>query len=438
MTFRNTPPRRSSDDGAAAYLTNRLDQKIRTDSWFGAGLALVAGFLFYLSTKAAHGHFDYTFRIAQAFLAGHVGLPAHPGAWLNEMVPMGKWYYSVFPLGAVLVTIPTVLMQKMHWISFWPARQTAAVVAGGCVYFFHGLTFVRRISRWRRVLLALFPIFGTWAWCNLGFAGAWQVALGFAMLGEAGCLYYTLVRPSPLLAGLWFAVAFGNRTELLITGPVYAYLWLFPAGTDSIWRRFRGFRLRWSEVRRIMAWPQWTDVRRFISIPAILLLFTAAYNLERFDSVTDFGYARIPGVLKEPWYSHGLFSLQAIRGNAYEMLFRGMGDIGSFPYLQPYAFGGSIFWASPFLFLLFREGGRHRFICWATIGVLTLVLWMHGNPGGWQYSYRYAMIMLPWMFVLLVENGPRRFTATEGSLFVVSLLLSAMAVYQFLWANSIR
>lgn len=410
---------------------------------------MVAGFLYYLATKAAHGHFDYTFRIAQALLNGHVGLIGHPGAWLNEMVPMGgQWHYSVFPLGAVLVTVPSALMQKMHWINGWPARQTAAVVAGGCVYFFYSLTFVTDISRPRRVLLALFPIFGTWAWCNLGFAGAWQMALGFAMLGEAGCLYYTLVRPSPLLAGFWFAVAFGNRTELLVTGPVYVYFWLSrPAGNaDSValpfgtgwWRLLFFWRLRWHDVRQFIASPQVTDLRRFFSIPAILLLFTAAYNLVRFDSVKDFGYARIPGVLQEPWYQHGLFSLHAIRGNAYEMLFRGMGDIGEFPYLRPYAFGGSIFWASPFLFLLFREGGKHRFICWATIGVLTLVLWMHGNPGGFQYSYRYAMIMLPWMFLLLVENGPRRITATEGSLFVVSLLLSSMAVYQFLWANSVH
>jgi hypothetical protein len=187
-----------------------------------------------------------------------------------------------------------------------------------------------------------------------------------------------------------------------------------------------------------MAWPQWTDLRRFVSLPAILLLFTAAYNLTRFDSVTDFGYARIPGVLKEPWYQHGIFSVQAIRGNAFEMLFRGMGDIPNFPYLRWYGFGGSIFWASPFLFLLFREGGKHRFICWATIGVLTAVLWAHGNPGGWQFSYRYAMIMLPWMFLLMVENGPRRLTATEVSLFVASVLLCGCAVYEFLWANMIR
>ena len=269
------------------------------------------------------------------------------------------------------------------------------------------------------------------------------------MLGQAGCLYYTLVRPSPLLAGFWFAVAFGNRTELLITLPVYVYWWLwrptanrsedsFLPGTGPIWVRLRAWRPRWADVRQIMAWPQWMDVQRFLYVPAILLLFTAAYNLTRFDSVTDFGYARIPGVLKEPWYQHGLFSLQAIRGNAFEMLFRGMGDIPNFPYLIWYGFGGSIFWASPFLFLLFREGGKHRFVCWATIGVLTLVLWAHGNPGGWQFSYRYAMIMLPWMFLLMVENGPRRFTATEGSLFIVSLLLCGMAVYEFLWANMVH
>jgi len=409
----------------------------------------VAGFLYYLSTKAAHGHFDYTFRIAQALLSGHVGLFSHPGAWLNEMVPTGNSFYSVFPLGAVLVTIPAVLMQKMHWVNGWPARQEAAVVAGLCVYFFYGLTYVKEMSRARRVLLALFPIFGTWTWCNLGFAGAWQVALGFAVLGQAGALYYTIIRPSPLLAGFWFAVAFGNRTELLITLPAYAYLWILrpagnansdssPPGMDLGWRLLRFWRLRWSDIKQFIASPAVQNMQRFVYVPAILLLFTAAYNLTRFDSVTDFGYARIPGVLKEPWYQHGIFSFQAIRWNFFEMLFRGLGDSPNFPYLVPYGFGCSIFASSPFLFLLFREGGTRRLVCWATIMVLTLVLWMHGNTGGWQFSYRYAMILLPWVFLLLVENGPRRLTAAEGFLFIISLLLNGMAVYEFLWTNIVH
>ncbi|MBA2585710.1 MAG: hypothetical protein H0U99_04425 [Chthoniobacterales bacterium] len=82
------------------------------------------------------------------------------------------------------------------------------------------------MSRPRRAILALFPVFGTWTWCNLGFGGAWQVALGFALLGGTASLYFTFVRPRPWLAGAWFAVAFGNRFELLVTLPLYIYAWL--------------------------------------------------------------------------------------------------------------------------------------------------------------------------------------------------------------------
>ncbi len=64
----------------------------------------------------------------------------------------------------------------------------AAVVVGFCVWAFHKLSELEPISNPRRILLALFPIFGTWSWCNLGFAGAWQIALGFAMLGETAAL----------------------------------------------------------------------------------------------------------------------------------------------------------------------------------------------------------------------------------------------------------
>ncbi len=409
----------------------------------------MAGFLFYISTKSAHGHFDYTFRIATALLSGHVGITGHPGAWLNEMVPGPKnQFFSVFPLGAVLVTLPSAILAKLRLINGWPAHATASVVAGLCVYFFYGLTHLADMSRARRVLLALFPIFGSWAWTNLGFAGAWQVALGFAVLGQAGALYYTLIRPSPILAGFWFAVGFGNRTELAITGPVYAYLWLFdpaankiePGFSSSATSVFRYFSwpLKWTHIRQFLTSYEMSRIWRFVAIPATLLLLTAAYNLARFDSVKDFGYTRIPGVLNEPWYRYGLFSFQAIRWNAYEMLFRGFGDVPNFPFLVPYGFGCSIIAACPFLFLLFREGGSRRLVCWGTISVLTLILWMHGNTGGWQYSYRYAMILLPWILMLLVENGPKHLTALETFMFVVSVVLGGMGVYEFLWTSIVH
>ena len=103
-----------------------------------------------------------------------------------------------------------------------------------------------------------------------------------------------------------------------------------------------------------------------------------------------------------------------------------------------YPFGSSIFITSPFLFLLFREGGKYKRVCWIAIAILTFVLWCHGNPGGWQFSYRYAIILLPWMFLLLVGNGPAKLSVIELSLFVVSVAINALAMWQFLWTNEIH
>ena len=397
--------------------------------WTALGLSILAFAAFYFSIKSTHEVFDYTYRVAGALLRGRLGFSEPQPSWLNEMVPMKGSYYSVFPLGAVLANVPVALLGKLGLIKAFPARALAATIAAACVYFFFQLSAVDRSSAPRRALLALFPIFGTWTWCNLGFGGAWQVALGFALLGLTAALYFTLVRPCPLIAGAWFALAFGNRTELLLTFPLFAWLWIGRASPD-------GARSRSSLKKRLLeAWPR---LAWFIVVPTALGLATAAYNYARFGSVLDFGYARIPNLLHEPWYEHGLFSLKAVPWNMHKMLFEGLQDTPNFPFSQPPAFGCSIFLASPFLFLLFREGGRYRLLCWLAIGSLTFVLWYHGNPGGWQFSYRYATVLLPWMFLLINSNGPKKLSGTEVALFVVSVGINAIATHEFLWTNHIH
>ena len=335
--------------------------------------------------------------------------------------------------------VPIALLQKVGLIQNFPGHVLAAFIAGSCVYFFFQLAkaFGANYSKFdsnslaRRILLALFPIFGTWTWCNLGFAGAWQIALGLALLGETAALYFTLVRPSPVLAGAFFALAFGNRTELLITLPLYLYfLWGRANGTGVNWFRINGIKQE--------LWGNGPMAIRFLSVPATLALLTAAYNFARFHSIFDFGYLHIPEVSQEPWYEHGLFSIHAIPWNIYTMLFQGFENISYFPYIQPNGFGCSIFLASPFLCLLFREGGRYKGTAWMAIAVLTLVLWCHGNPGSWQFSYRYAIILLPWIFLVLTGNGPAKISVSEISLFVVSIAINAMATWQFLWTDQIQ
>jgi len=411
----------------------------RQDLWVAIGLSLAAALAFYFSTKPTLKDLDYTLEIASAFLRGDLGLREKPPEWLNEMIPYGNRYYSAFPLGAVLSMVPVALLQKASVIHSFPARILAALIAGACVYFFFQLAqaFGPDYSSFkpkpltRRILLALFPIFGTWTWCNLGMGGAWQIALGLALLAETAALYFTLVRPSPLIAGAFFALALGNRTELLLTAPFYLYLF---------WRRLdenAGGQSRTARIKqalRVNA-PMVID---FLTLPVGLALLTATYNFARFGSIFDFGYFHIPEVRDEPWYEHGLFSLHSIPWNLHKMVFQGFRDDPNFPFITFDPFGCSILLSTPFLFLLFRYGGKYKVICWIAIGVLTFILWCHGNPGGWQFSYRYAMILLPWMFLLLTGNGPPTITVTEISLLAVSVAINAVATWLFLWTDKIQ
>ena len=399
-------------------------------------VSLFAVIAFYFSTKASLHDLDYTNQIASALLHGQLGLREKPPDWLNEMIPKGDRYYSAFPLGAVISMLPAAFLQSVGVIQSFPGHVLATLIAGLCVYFFFQLakafgadhSSIERESLARRIMLALFPIFGTWTWCNLGFGGAWQIALGLGLLGQTAALYFTLVRPLPFVAGAFFTLAFGNRTELLITLPLYLYLfWRQPNGRVFTWKNL-GHGVR--KNRRMLI--------RFLSLPATLALATAAYNFARFHSIFDFGYIHIPEVAQEPWYQHGLFSLNAIPWNIFTMLFQGYESLAYFPFIRPNGFGCSIFLASPFLCLLFRQGGRYKVVAWVAISVLTLVLWLHGNPGSWQFSYRYAMILLPWMFLLLTGNGPAKISLPEISLFAVSVAINAIATWQFLWTDQIQ
>ncbi|HEY9283065.1 MAG TPA: hypothetical protein VIP46_06390, partial [Pyrinomonadaceae bacterium] len=387
-------------------------------------LALVAALVYFFSNPRPQTYFDYTFRIAGALLDGRLGVTEQPPSWLNEMVPHGGRFYSVFPLGGVLSMLPAALLNRAGVVETYPAAFVAAFVAGAIALLLYLVSLRYDLTVRKRLLLVLFVPFGTWTWCNLSFGGSWQVALGLAVVGQLGALYFTLVRPRPAAAGLCFALAFGNRTEVILLAPVFMYL----ACRDSI--------KSWRETP-----AQWPALLKFSAAPLLLGAATLAYNYLRFGSPFDFGYARIPGVLDEPWYKDGLFSLSAVPRNARAMLYEAWRASESRPYLVPKGFGGSIFLASPLLLLIFRRGARHfdlKIVAWASIALLTSVLWLHGNPGGWQFSYRYAMILLPWLFLLLAETGPSRATATETALASVSVAVNAYATYLFHWTEHVR
>ena len=277
--------------------------------------------------------------------------------------------------------------------------------------------------------MVLGMLFGTWMWTNLAFGGAWQLALGFAMVGELGAIYFTVYDRRPFIAGLFFALAFGNRTEVLLTAPVFFYFLVRGREGDGESQAISNLKSQISEIAA------------FCLVPFLLGILTLVYNYVRFQSFTDFGYSRIPGVLDEPWYWDGIFSIYYIPGQAWEMLMKPWYMIESFPYLVPDGYGSSILFSSPFLFFLARFGAQDRglkYASWLAIFVLTLLLWTHGNSGGWQFGYRYWMVCLPWIFVILLESAPKRVAALEWAAYVISILATSYATWVFHWTNFVK
>ncbi len=403
-------------------------------------LVLIAAtfLIYYYSNPNPQFYYDYTFRVADNMLRGAIAFHEKPPSWVNEFVPFdGKWY-SAFPLGSVLTIVPFAFFKLIGIIDEMPAALIAALTASAIGVFLIKIAEQYEFEWKKRILLVGGILFGTWMWTNLSMAGAWQLALGFAMLGELGAIYFTVFSRRPLLAGLFFALAFGNRTEIILTAPLYLYLLVrFEVpNTEKLIPKsgIRNLKLQtWNAALAALT--------KFCVVPFVLGISTLAYNYVRFRSLTDFGYARIPGVLSEPWYRYGIFSIWYIPLNVTEMLYAPWRIVSGFPYLVPGGFGSAIWWSSPFIIFLFRFGARDsilKYTSWMAISVLTFLLWTHGNPGGWQFGYRYAMILLPWMFVVLLENSPKKILWSEWLAYILSIVINLYATYLFCWTDYVK
>lgn len=417
-----------------------------------AAIVLLAGVVYYFSNPNPQKHYDYTFRVADNILRGSVSFTDKPPSWLNEFVPFEGKYYSVFPLGSVVSMMPFAVFKVAGFIKDMPAAYIAAIHAMGICIFLLLISLKYDITTGKRILLTLAILFGTWSWTNLTMGGAWQLALGFALLGELGAIYFTVYDRRPFWAGLFFAMAFGNRTEVLLTAPLLMFLLIRPSLFEDVPAQKKKSKRK--EVAAVDEAPaqrfkfskqaiidNWKLLAAFCAVPFVLGVTTLVYNYIRFHSFTDFGYARIPGVLAEPWYNHGIFSVWYIPGQAREMLWKPWETFSIYPYLKPNGFSSSILWSSPFLLFLLRfKGGDkvRKYIAWISIALLTVLLWMHGNSGGWQFGYRYAMVLLPWIFLLLLETGPKKITPLEWAAYIFSFAANAYATWLFHWSGEMK
>lgn len=398
--------------------------------------------VYFFSNPKPQNFYDYTFRVAANMLGGSIAFTEKQPSWLNEFVPFEGAFYSVFPLGSVVSMMPVAVLKTLGLMKEMPGAWIAATLAGVACFLLLKIASGYDVDNKKRILFSLAILFGTFTWTNLTFAGAWQLALGFALVGELGAIYFTVFDRRPLLAGVFFAMAFGNRTENLLTAPVFFYVLTRNAQDKGKRRKGEGAGSENSLLAQIRdTRSAIRNLASFCAVPFLLGVATLIYNYVRFHSFTDFGYARIPGVLAEPWYDHGIFSANYIPRQAWEMLLKLWNSRPNFPYIVPDGFSSSILLSSPFLLLALRVGARDgalKLASWASVAILTLILWMHGNSGGWQFGYRYAMVLLPWIFVLLLESARKRVTPIEWTLCGIAFVANAYATWLFNWTEYLK
>ena len=135
----------------------------------------------------------------------------------------------------------------------------------------------------------------------------------------------------------------------------------------------------------------------------------AAYNLARFGSPIEFGYALITSPddghhpTDEWWFAEGLFSLAYLPNGLHTMFVRFFDVVEAPPWLRPNWTGLAVTWTMPALAWIARSSRRDPLVL-ALAGAAAIVMvpnLLHGNPGFAQWGYRFAIDALPFAWTLL-------------------------------------
>jgi hypothetical protein len=396
-----TPPRRSLLDAVA-------DPEVLA----GVVITLLA-FAAYWFTGPANTP-DSFVPLADAFAHGRLSIPVDR-PWL-ELVPVNDGsgaQFSPFPPVPALILVPFVMLTGALGMGELDPSIYAAVLGAGNVALVYLL--MGRIGvafRPRQVLTVGFAF--TTHWWVAGMAGTHHWAQVVAVFFFLLALLIGLSRRWPVLAGICLALAAGSRLPVAFSLP------LFLAFYADRWR-----------LTSAHAW-----LLAGIAVPAVLI---AAYNMARFGSPFDFGYAHIPSgdtgiVTDEPWFRYGLVSPLYIPRHLYAILLQSFDWRDAFPYLAPNFTGLSLTLSAPFYFWsanAWRVRGLQPLVPVALLSVVLVMLpdVMHGSWGFAQFGYRFILDAAPLLVLLLGWAYRERASVSLLAAVAIGVAVHAYGIY---------
>jgi hypothetical protein len=395
----------------------------------GLGIAVGAFFVYWFcdrSFDAGRGDFFY---LADAFLHGRTWLVSPLGP--NDVITVSGHTYVPFAPFPAIVLMPFVALVGPEAADRLEPVVNAFLAATVVflAWWVQGRIGVQRL--WDRFALVLLLGFGTQVWWVTTRGGVWHTGHLVAMILTLLLLAEMFGKRRAILMGLLVGAAFLTRAPLAFAGPAVA-LWAVPSWsalvdeTRSIAERVKG-----------LPWADWVWLLVGFA-PAVL--FFLWYNLDRFGSATESGYAlaTLPSWL-EALRQQGLFSTAHIGMNIDYLFLKLPIFTNTFPYIRPDGLGMSVLFTSPGLLLAFLAPVRDRrtwILLIAAVLVLIPTLLYYG--GGWlQFGYRYFLDSIPFIWAMGALGVARRGHVPwwGWTLILWSVLIGMTSVY---WAYNLH
>ena len=381
------------------------------EKWIAVALGCLAVSGYVIAGWGAPTVYDYYGRLAEAFVHGRYWLTDDP-PWLNELLACGdgRWCVAYPPLPAILA-VPLV------WLGTATAQGVVSQVSGGASAAFLYLA-LRAYGAPRLVAVTgtLLSAFGTTLLFTSADGRAWFAAHAVAMLFTS-IAFYLASRGGPAW-GVGAAIGFAALARL----PVAAAT---PALALLVARR-GGTPFRAALTRVVLG-----------GLP--LLAIYVAYNVLRWGTVTDAGYARLTE--GDFFFDHGLFSLAYLPRHLYAIAMEPPDLVPNVWYfLRPRFVGMSLFLVTPafvFVFAGLQDVRRSIAVAATAIaaGLALLPDVTHGTVGFAQFGYRFSIDAQPFLVALAVGGDALRNGVWRGRPSVLFLIACALAVVMNVYAT---
>ena len=380
----------------------------------------IVAFTVYGLTGEGHAtYYNYYVRLADAFLHGRLYLLENP-SWLNELIPnpSGPGFYVVYPplpafLMTPLVTLFGVNLNQTLFGLFFAAATVplAYLVAKDATKKPTETPPARQGAYvWYAVLFGFSTIF--WYLASIG--SVWLIAQVISAFFLFLALHESFNKNRPLLIGLLVGASFWCRLPTILGIFFFAGLAISKQQTPSWKSKFKA------------ALP---SLAKLAIGAGIFVVFDMIYNFVRFGSLFDVGYWMIPGVLNEPWFSHGHFSLLYITDNLRPFL-TGLPTLTSVaPYIQFPMTGLAIWFTTPAFIFALKSKVKDPATWWSWLAIISIASVIFTNAAtGWGFGYRYAMDFYPFLFVLTVRGMGTNLKWYHKLLIILGIIVNAWGV----------